>query len=109
MELVELDVRTAQDDERVITETVYKIGEYTVNHDVYDYVSGVTLEDITVNAGDDDYLPRIYYSRMYGDKVGHFEIQTTSYGSLPADKIEKVVAGYIDALEVVKALTKRFC
>ena len=48
----------------------------------------------------------LYYEKRFGAKIGHFEIQTTSYGSLPSEEIDKVIAGYKEAQEVAALAEK---
>lgn len=83
---------------------VYKIGKYTIN--VVDYLDGTAY--ITTEPEKVDYLPHIYSRDDNDMKVLGFEIQTTSYGALSVEEIQKVVAGYNEALKVVAVLTKEF-
>ena len=83
---------------------VYKIGRYTIN--VVDYLDGTAY--ITTEHEKADYLPHIYVRDDNDLHVLGFEIQTTSYGALNAEEIQKVIAGYNEALEVVAVLTKEF-
>ena len=61
------------------------------------------------------YVPEIYYEEKMGIVNGSivrnesFEIQTTAYGPKSAEEIEKIIAGYQEAVEVVRILNKEFC
>lgn len=55
------------------------------------------------------YNPSIIVKEDLDDgKILEFKIQTTSYGSLEPNKIEKIVEGYQTALKVVKGLEKKY-
>ena len=113
MEMVKVDERDFNYDDNVEHVTKYKIGKYTVEYSLSDYVSGYKIETVSVDISykerHDNYMPEIYYERRIGENKGHFEIQTTSYGSLVPEDIIKVIDGYKEALEVVRVLTKEFC
>lgn len=56
-----------------------------------------------------EYLPQIYYrDDMMGEREPAFEIQTTSYGSLPIEEIDAMIAKLQYAQEAVKLFTKEF-
>lgn len=84
---------------------IYEIAGYEVK--VVTYEGG--YKHINVREKRSDYLPTIY-CRDDDDngKVLDFEIQTTSYGSLPVDEIKKMIAGLEEAVAVVEVLRKEF-
>lgn len=83
---------------------LYEIADYTVK--VISRDCG--LRWITIREGKKEYLPTIYCrDDMEGNVLG-FEIQTTSYGSLPTDEIKKMVEALETAVEVAEILTKEF-
>lgn len=58
---------------------------------------------------DKKYNPNIVVKEDLDDgKILEFKIQTTSYGSLESNKIEKIIEGYQTALKVVKELEKKY-
>lgn len=54
------------------------------------------------------YLPSIYSKTDGEEKIIDFEIETSSYGSLSSEEIERVISGYKIALDVVKELKEMF-
>lgn len=87
-----------------------KVDIYTVGNNYTVYVN--TYEDghlcVDIKEKRDEYVPLIYArSELFGELSG-FEIQTTSYGSLSAEEIKKMVAALNEAVEVVEILTKEF-
>lgn len=91
---------------------VFEISHYTVA--IYTTMVNMkeTYKNITVTADSNElYFPDINYDNHYfeKDQKPEFKIQTTAYGALEAEAIKKVIAGYEEALEVVKVLTEKFC
>lgn len=82
---------------------LYQIGKYKVS--ITTYSDGGSYANISKDHSE-RYLLEIY-AREDGTITG-FEIQTTSYGAMPADEISKVIAGLEEAMEVVKVLTEKF-
>lgn len=98
--------RTKEDEER--NYKVYEIGCYEV------YVTNYKTCDLrmisVVNKDRSaDFVPDIYYEDgLFGDGEKKFKIQTTSYGALDVAEVQKFIAGYNMAIEVVEVLTKEF-
>lgn len=112
MELKFMGYKERKDDGKVYTRNSYQINEYNVNVDVIHYEDGSSYRNISVNAKDwgKDYIPQIYYEEPFERKSdAHFEVQTTAYGSLRPEEIDKVIAGYQQAKETAEILTKEFC
>lgn len=82
----------------------HEIARYTVR--VFTHESG--YKSIDVRKDRDDYLPDIYCRDDLEGNAIAFEVQTTSYGSLPADEIRKVIAGLEEAAQVAEILTAEF-
>lgn len=84
---------------------------YTVTKEACSWVSrGFRLQ---FNAESSSYLPQIYDSIdciKYRDSGLDFafEIQTTSYGSLEPEEINKVISGYHTALDTIKMVEEAF-
>ena len=115
MELVKINERTKTDEENGVTYigTEYSIGDYQVERIEKHYKDGEMVENIHVSASWEDrnekFLPEIYFNDdWFGTKKKHFDIQTSSYGALAPEEIEKVIAGYQQAVEVVETLTDKF-
>jgi hypothetical protein len=85
---------------------IYEIGKYGV--EVTTYENGDKYIRVFVTDRNDRYIPEIYCTINRKSKAIEFSIQTSSYGSLSADEIKQVIAGYNEALEVVEILTKEF-
>lgn len=83
---------------------IYDLGRYTVK--VVRYADGWSYT--TIERERAEYLPEIYSRTDMEGKVLGFEIQTTSYGSLPVEEIKKMIAGLNEAIEVVETLNKEF-
>lgn len=95
-----------------MTNDVFKIGDYRVER-FREAKPTYTYEGISVVADYDakreKYLPEIYYNNgRFDDRGCRFEIQTTAYGSMDAEGIQKVIAGYQTAVAVAEALTVEF-
>ena len=103
LELVDHRIKFA-DDVRALD--IFKIGSYTVNRVTVHEGGKLVWSNVTVFSKS-DYAPEIRYDD-WSDKK-QFKIQTTAYGALDAEEIKKVIAGYEEALEVVKVLTEKFC
>lgn len=87
---------------------------YTVVRNITRYPDGDVLRRIQVNLSYEDmhnnYFPEIYYEDdILADIKPEFKIQTRGYGAMNPDEIEKVIAGYKEAVEAVEILTKNFC
>lgn len=102
--------------------TIYKLGEhYTVYKNSYKLQSGKVLVKFSVKVSYEDrmnhYIPEIYYDDDFSflkAKEGvkakpKFTIQTTAYGSMNVEEINKVIAGYQEAVEAAKILNMNFC
>lgn len=101
-----------------------KLVEKHDGYEIYDIENGyiVTKETcswiprgfkLQFNSEIDSYLPQIYDSidcLKYRDSGLDFvfEIQTTSYGSLAPEDINKVISGYHTALNTVKIVEEAF-
>ena len=85
---------------------LYTIGKYQI--EVTNYSNGNRYITIRVDRFTNRFIPEIYCKDNFEGKILGFEIQTTSYGALNAEAIQKVIAGYNEALEVVEILTKEF-
>ena len=102
MELIIEETGTYRNDEEKVTQeaALFKAGRYEIEKCIYNYDDGSSCTDYRVSHDwAEKYLPDIYYEKRFGAKTGHFEIQTTSYGSLPSEEIDKVIAGYKEAQE----------
>ena len=110
MELKFIEHKEAQDERGNYKRDEYRIGNYVVFREMSFYNTGSTFERIQVIPNREvDYIPEIYYDySLFGDVVRSFKIQTTSYGSLSPEDIQKVIAGYNEALEIVNILTEKF-
>lgn len=87
--------------------TVYENDYYTVKKivDVNNYI------DVVINTKNkiDNYIHDIYTEENSDTfEITGFEIQTTSYGALKTEEIEKIVKGYNIAIKTVKELEKIF-
>ena len=82
----------------------YEIGNYQVKALTYSWGDRVEVR----GTNKERYLPDIYCRTDDEGEIVGFEVQTTSYGALPADEIKKVIDGLNEAIEVVDILTKEF-
>lgn len=87
----------------------YTIGDYSVD------VSSMNGKIYSISVSpdyrkrDESYLPEIYYSNgEFGREEKGVKIQTTSYGSLKVEEIQKVIEGYNKALEIAEVLSAEF-
>ncbi len=86
---------------------LYKVGVYCVKV--------ITHEDGSISVGafenplsHAEYLPEIYCRKdLYGNIEG-FEIQTTSYGSIPAEETRSLISCLEEAVIVAEILTEKF-
>ena len=114
MELVKVDskVKISLKDGTVREYNSFKLGKYEVEeYTVTTYEDGKSYKRVAVSKDwDERYLPEINYcDDILGEKAPEFKIQTTAYGALKPEEIEKVVEGYKEALEAVEILTANFC
>lgn len=110
MKLEKILEKSKRFDDHLTTLENYTLGAYDISKFVNTYDAGYTLTSFTIRAnGLDRYMPEISYDDgIWGNGEKKFEIQTTAYGAMKADEIEKVIAGYQEAVEVVRILTKEF-
>ena len=104
---IELKITENREGNRGAEITVYENDYYTVKKvvGVNDYI------DVVITAKDkiDNYIHDIYIEENSDTfEITGFEIQTTSYGALKTEEIEKVVEGYNIAIKTVKELEKIF-
>lgn len=86
---------------------IYEIGNYEVRR--RDYGADFIKYDVCKKDYRMEYLPEIYaVDDFHRDELEGFEIQTTSYGALRIDDIDKVINGLKEAQEVVKILENKF-
>ena len=107
MKAILTNTRTIKDGDSEVQLTEFQLGRYEIEETVETYTDG--SEDVDFDIRQDwreKYLPEIYYEKRFGAKIGKFEIMTTSWGSLPPEEIEIVIAGYREAQEAVAALEK---
>lgn len=75
------------------------------------YSTGLTQISVRKKIGEtnNEYLPDIYVDDDISScKIKGFKIQTTSYGTMGCDDIEKIISGYNEAIKFVKVLEKRY-
>lgn len=76
---------------------IRKIYNKDLNYSTYDYKSK------------GEYIPSIYIkNNLYKEEIDCIDIQTTAYGSMQAEEIEKVIEGYQIAVLTVKQLKEIF-
>lgn len=95
--------KTVAQDERKIE--IYSIGNYTVRVSTW---SDSSAQYTTVDTARGEYVPEIYCRGDFEGKVLGFEIQTSSYGSVSVEEVQKMIAGLEEAVEVAKILEKEF-
>lgn len=90
--------------------TVYHCGKYEVRASLREGDEKPwTIYSVYVTKGT-DYVPSIYHHNdLNGEKLGYFEIQTTSYGALGVEQYELFLKNCKHAYEVTKALNEYFC
>lgn len=111
MKLKFIEHKEAQDENGRYERDIYIVENYQVIRDLSIYESGKTHERFAINPNREmEYIPEIYFNYdIFGDAdTREFRIQTTSYGSLSPADIQKVIAGYNEAVEVVSILTEKF-
>ena len=116
MELKMVEQKHKEKNGNDYTATFYTLGGYEVDHNVTKYADGTVWDRVQVSyidysAARDSYIPEISFDdgeSRWSDGRG-FKIQTTAYGVLNPEEIQKVIAGYNYALEAVKILTDKFC
>lgn len=111
MELKFIEHKEAQEDNIKYERDVYQIGNYSIAREMTIYQSGNTFERFhIIKDRNIEYLPDIYFNQNIFDNndVKDFKIQTTSYGSLSPEDIQKVIDGYNEAVKVVNVLTDIF-
>ena len=113
MTLTKTDYRKLEKAGKIYIGEEYTLGtRYLVERYETTYTDGTKLDNIYVKAADpaDRYLPQIFYhDDFFGQKKPRFEIQTTAYGALAQEEIQKVIDGYHEALAAAEALTAAFC
>lgn len=87
---------------------VYTCLSYVFSEKIYP--SGLTQISIRKKIGEvnNEYLPNVYVDDTIDGEIKGFKIQTTSYGTMGCDDIEKVISGYNEAIKFVKVLEKRY-
>lgn len=66
-----------------------------------------TYSDFTIwETSNDKYLPTIYVNENMDGHIESLDIQTTSYGAVGTEDMEKIIDGYKMAVDTVKALEK---
>lgn len=83
----------------------FNIGKYEVV--VSTYTNGNKWVTVHIKDGG-RYVPEIYCYDDFEGNIKSFNIQTTSYGALGVEDIQKVMEGYNEAIKVVEVLTKEF-
>lgn len=90
----------------------YQYGRYEISKSICkNYNDGYETVYYSVSNGGIRFLPAICYTDntpFNADEKPYFSIQTTAYGDLVKEDIEKIIAGYNEAIEAVKALTEYF-
>ena len=66
-----------------------------------------TYSDFTIwETSNDKYLPTIYVNENMDDHIESLDIQTTSYGAVGTEEMDKIIEGYKMAVDTVRALEK---
>lgn len=85
----------------------YAAGRYQVRK--VDHACGYTSIEVIPIDRSDRYLPEIYARSNIKDNTPYaFEVQTTSYGALSTEELQKVIANLQEASEVAQALAEMF-
>jgi hypothetical protein len=89
---------------------VYEIGDYEVYEDRYTYKDGRMGLHVSTRIKMDakPYTPDIYYDCGWGKQEAKFQIQTTSYGPLGIEELEKFITAQQEAIEIARILTEKF-
>lgn len=86
---------------------LYELGSYHIAVADASYMPGGL--DITVTpAHPDSYSPEIYVGASYGEAVQSIRIQTTSWGALDVQEIDKVIGAYTEAQMVAREISLAF-
>lgn len=105
LEMKLLETKTSED--KTVKAKKYQIGRYTV--DVIDEVGRERDIWVKEDYREENYLPEIYISKdTFKRRKPEVRIQTTAYGSMNVEGIEKVIDGYKMAIEVAKIITREF-
>lgn len=93
--------------------TVFTLGEhYTVERTISTYKDGERYIRFAVlvdyRDANENYIPEITVDRSTSTGRLLCKIHTKNYGEQDADEIQKVIAGYQEAVEAVKILEKNF-
>ena len=87
----------------------YKLGCYEVAVVIHKQYNNMRIIQISNLKEKDGYEPDIYYNDWsFVGKEKKFEIQTTSYGSLERKEVQKLIAAYNTAIQIVEILTEKF-
>lgn len=83
-----------------VIENIYECGGYIINYFFADNNGTREMKDLEIICKEER-MPEITYDSW---DTKEFRIQTTSYGSLVPDEINKVIEGLQEAQEVVKTI-----
>lgn len=114
MTLCSINFKTMDSEGKHFERTEFTLGEhYTVVRNITKYADGTVIKRYSVITPYEyrrsHYIPEIEYHDGFFDGEEEFTIQTTAYGSMNAQEIKKVIAGYQEAVEAVEILNKNFC
>lgn len=87
------------------TMELYKVGRYEVK--IIDYETGWRSVEV-INNRRETGLPEIYCRDDLDGNILGFDIQTTSYGSIPAEEIRVLAMAMMEAAEVAEFLSEKF-
>lgn len=90
-----------------VVQSKYQIDDcYGLIHEIF----GERVEDFSIKIlKRNEYIPQIYKDEdIVNCEIYGFVIQTTSYGFLDKEEIDKMINGYQYALHVVELLEKKF-
>ena len=87
----------------------YKCGNYEIMRKTWGKTQHFTIYAANAQLADDRYCPEIFDrpDREFGG-TKEFVIQTTSYGALNVEEMQRMIARLNEAIEVVKVLTEQF-
>lgn len=102
--LLKLSKSVERDDGSTVN--LYRIHDYDVSEHVYP--DGTRLVHVTVHNTMNKYVPAIYVNDDLDGTVKGFEVQTTSYGSLPLEEINEYCSKLQAAAEIAELLTREF-
>lgn len=108
MEIKLTNTNTVLRNDGTRTINVYECGNYRVTETKYNE-SDLTLYSVSPNEElwAERYCPSITVDDCFGELNG-FKIQTTSYGALNVEELQKMMRLLNEAVEVVNALTERY-